>query len=76
MKTTARPLAFGEVLTILRNRQGLSPAELADLVDWPLPQIQAIEAMRCEDQITEAEAIELAKALDIDPRLLTVAVPK
>ena len=72
----ARLLTFGEVLTILRARQRLSVAELAELMGWPISQVQAIERGHHEGYITQAEAVKLAEALDVDPKLLTAAVPK
>lgn len=74
--TKARLLTFGEVLTILRARQRLSIEELAELMGWPISQIQAIERGYHEGDITQAEAVKLAEALDVDPKLLTAAVPK
>jgi len=71
-----RLMSFGEVLTILRNRQSLTVNELAELVGWPAVQIRAIEDGAILDLPTKADALKLAKALDVDPKLLTVAVQK
>jgi transcriptional regulator with XRE-family HTH domain len=69
-------MTFGEVLTILRNRQGLTVEELADLVDWKPHRIRSLEQGTEYEAPTKAEAVKLAEALDVDPRLLTVAVPR
>lgn len=76
MTKTPRLLSFGEALGFLRSQQRLTIDELGDLVGWPGVQIQAIEEGRHEHDITRAEAAELAKALDVDPKMLTVAVPR
>lgn len=71
-----RRLRFGEVLRILRVREGLTVEELADLVGWHPHRVHALERGTENEPATEAEALEISKALDIDPKLLTVAVPK
>lgn len=72
----ARLLTFGEVLTILRAKQGLSVEELAELVEWEVGKVRDLETGTSAEVPTEDVAKRFAKALDIDPRLLTVAVPK
>jgi hypothetical protein len=73
-RRAARRLKFGAVLRVLRARQQLTPAELAALVDWPTWRVEMIE-LGDGESLTKAEALELAEALDIDPRLLMVAYP-
>lgn len=70
-----RRLHIGEVVTILRIRAGLGAAELADLVNWPVSRIEALEQSKPEAIPTRAEAVELANALDVDPQMILVAVP-
>lgn len=59
-------MTFGEVLTILRKRAGLSIEELAYLVDWHPHRIRAFEYGTQHEPPTNAEA------LDVDSKLLTV----
>jgi len=75
-RVNVRRLSFGEVLGIFLVKRQLTPWELAELVGWPVTRIYALERNEETAPPTKAEAEELAEALDINPKLLTVAVPK
>lgn len=74
-RQVARRLTFGEVLGICRAKQGLTHEELAELVGWPAWRIRSLETWD-QGAVTDTEVLQLAEALDIDPKLLKVAVPR